>query len=114
MPVHLRRLAMAAVSTALLATNAAAKPPEQVDWLLAATTKHMVVFFDNAAGRGRRNPAEATVVTFHVLSTPKQMSGGKISWFSRRSKYDCLKKQVSQQSILGYDENEVIVFSDTT
>src|SRR5262245_44440092 len=106
-------LAMATISMAAIASCARAKPPAEVDWLLAATTQDMVVFLDNKAGRIERNRADATVFTVHVLSAPTQISGAQVSWFLRRSKYDCLKPQVSQQSALGYDEREEIVFTDT-
>jgi hypothetical protein len=109
---RLSALVFACVASAFLIGTTAAQTPDQVDWLLVATSKDMVVFFDNRGDRIERNTFDATVFTFHVLAEPKPAQGGKIAWFLRRTKYDCVKPQMSQQLVIGFDENGEGVFTD--
>lgn len=104
--------ALAAFACAFVARSANTVLLDEVDWLLVATSKDMVVFFDNRGDRIVRNMADATVFTFHVLREPQQAKDGKVSWFMRRTKYDCIKPQMSQQLMIGFNDAGEGVFTD--
>lgn len=98
---------------ALVSGNASAQPPAQVQWELIAASPQQVIFFDARPDRIDSSVESSTVFTFHVLKTPMKSPDGKpYTMYMQRTKFSCLKPEMSREYVVTYDDAWNRVFTD--
>jgi hypothetical protein len=97
------------------AAQAEAQPAIAVQWDVIAMSPQQIVFFDARPDRIDSNGERSIVSTFHVLKTPgRTPDGQQYAIYLQRTRFDCLKPEMSREFIVVHTDKWGRVFLNDT